>query len=211
MTSPQETVLLSCPFCGGDADLVSETPERSWPCYVGCRQCGAMSDSANGNEAIQLWNTRPSPSPEPSAEELMCALDEIAHASWPGDDAVDRIKAFASRALAGDTPIAAMHRASPPQSNGDASELVERLAVDAEWCRGRVGATVRQLGRDCEDAKDLIERQAAEIARLTAPAQGDGLVEAVTEYWGERCRDFDANCCTCRAWQQLDSLRRGAA
>ncbi len=30
--------------------------------------------------------------------------------------------------------------------------------------------------------------------------------EAITEYWGKRCPDFDETCCICQAWADYDSL-----
>jgi hypothetical protein len=35
--------------------------------------------------------------------------------------------------------------------------------------------------------------------------KADELVkEAITEWWGERCPDFDPHCRTCLAWQFFD-------
>lgn len=36
--------------------------------------------------------------------------------------------------------------------------------------------------------------------------QLDLIAEAITEYWGERCPDFDADCPCCKAWKQFDAL-----
>lgn len=41
---------------------------------------------------------------------------------------------------------------------------------------------------------------------LTQAQVGQAIAEAVTEYWGERCPNFAPNCCTCRAWQEVDRL-----
>ena len=30
--------------------------------------------------------------------------------------------------------------------------------------------------------------------------------EAIADYLGERCKDFDSNCMTCQAWAKFDSL-----
>ena len=32
--------------------------------------------------------------------------------------------------------------------------------------------------------------------------------EAITEYWGERCPDFDKDCACCQAWKEFDSLMK---
>lgn len=34
----------------------------------------------------------------------------------------------------------------------------------------------------------------------------DLLRDAVEEYWGEPCSDFDEGCCCCRAWQQYTNM-----
>lgn len=31
--------------------------------------------------------------------------------------------------------------------------------------------------------------------------------EAITDYWGQRCPDFNAGCATCQAWAELDALK----
>lgn len=30
--------------------------------------------------------------------------------------------------------------------------------------------------------------------------------EAITEHFGERCPDFDPDCCTCQAWAEADRI-----
>jgi hypothetical protein len=37
--------------------------------------------------------------------------------------------------------------------------------------------------------------------------QEDLIAEAITEQFGERCPDFDANCYCCRVWRQYDELK----
>ena len=46
-----------CPFCGGEAKLVSTLGDRYW---VGCNNCGAEQGftSPTEEEAIERWNTR---------------------------------------------------------------------------------------------------------------------------------------------------------
>ena len=34
----------------------------------------------------------------------------------------------------------------------------------------------------------------------------DIVSEAITEYWGERCPDFNPNCPTCKAWAEYEEL-----
>ena len=34
----------------------------------------------------------------------------------------------------------------------------------------------------------------------------DPIAEAITEHWGERCPDFDADCPCCKAWIRYDVL-----
>lgn len=38
----------------------------------------------------------------------------------------------------------------------------------------------------------------------------DRVREALTEYWGPQCSDFDPDCFCCQAWAELDELT-GAA
>ena len=35
----------------------------------------------------------------------------------------------------------------------------------------------------------------------------DLIKEAITEYWGEKCPDFNANCPTCKAWAEIEQLQ----
>lgn len=35
----------------------------------------------------------------------------------------------------------------------------------------------------------------------------DKIKEAITEHWGERCDDFDADCVCCQAWKEWDDLQ----
>ena len=37
----------------------------------------------------------------------------------------------------------------------------------------------------------------------------DMIEEAVREWWGERCPDFDFTCACCQAWLQFDKLVGG--
>lgn len=50
--------LLSCPFCGGEAELYSTVPtyDSFWSCI--CRDCGASTSFGSEAEAITAWNTR---------------------------------------------------------------------------------------------------------------------------------------------------------
>lgn len=32
--------------------------------------------------------------------------------------------------------------------------------------------------------------------------------EAMTEYWGPRCTDYDANCPHCQAWAEFDARQK---
>lgn len=39
---------------------------------------------------------------------------------------------------------------------------------------------------------------------------GQNLInDAMIEYWGAKCEDFDADCQTCQAWAELDATRDG--
>jgi Lar family restriction alleviation protein len=52
---------LSCPFCGGKADLDHDYPGRSYSPYwrVGCQDCGFYLDHGDTQaEAIATWNRR---------------------------------------------------------------------------------------------------------------------------------------------------------
>lgn len=48
------------------------------------------------------------------------------------------------------------------------SDLVERLVADATYCATRIAATIRQIGRDCDEAAARITALEAENARLKA-------------------------------------------
>jgi len=30
--------------------------------------------------------------------------------------------------------------------------------------------------------------------------------EAITEYWGEKCKDFDEDCPVCQVWREYEDL-----
>ncbi|MEP0149961.1 hypothetical protein [Roseibium sp.] len=37
------------------------------------------------------------------------------------------------------------------------------------------------------------------------------IAEAITEYLGERCADFDADCLSCKTWAEYDALSQARA
>jgi len=37
------------------------------------------------------------------------------------------------------------------------------------------------------------------------------IVEAITEQWGERCPDFDADCACCQVWAEYDAITAALA
>ena len=41
---------------------------------------------------------------------------------------------------------------------------------------------------------------------MTNNPVADLVARAITEYWGERCRDYEPNCPCCQAWAQYDAL-----
>jgi len=41
----------------------------------------------------------------------------------------------------------------------------------------------------------------------TTPDYAGLIAEAITDYWGDRCSDYDADCPTCQAWKQFDEYR----
>ena len=48
--------LLSCPFCGGEAELcIHEATGVSW---VRCIECEASGGATSAKQAIEAWNTR---------------------------------------------------------------------------------------------------------------------------------------------------------
>lgn len=53
-----ETTLLPCPFCGGEAELHSTIPTYdSFYCCI-CLDCGVATRFSTEAEAIAAWNTR---------------------------------------------------------------------------------------------------------------------------------------------------------
>lgn len=57
-------MLKPCPFCGGEAELITKAPEA----YVHCLACSATSDSSFvPGHAAKQWNRRAAASAEPVA------------------------------------------------------------------------------------------------------------------------------------------------
>ena len=46
------------------------------------------------------------------------------------------------------------------------SEITDKLRADAAWAGARTATTVRQIGRDCAEAADYIDRLEARVAVL---------------------------------------------
>ena len=62
-------------------------------------------------------------------------------------------------------------------------DIVKRLRADAAYARERVGATVRQIGRDCDEAADRIEALQAQLDARDAPVrQIEGAMLALSAY-----------------------------
>ncbi len=58
-TSVHDVVLLPCPFCGGEAELVSdEGYERNPLSRIGCTECGAEIIAGHAKTVCSLWNNR---------------------------------------------------------------------------------------------------------------------------------------------------------
>jgi len=36
--------------------------------------------------------------------------------------------------------------------------------------------------------------------------KADPIEEAIRNYWGERCPDYDADCFVCQAWKEFDTI-----
>ena len=72
----------SCPFCGGEADIICDTPiidsnGRKWAFTVICNKCATTSGMVFSQEkAIEVWNTR---KPMERIEEM---LDEAMERQW---------------------------------------------------------------------------------------------------------------------------------
>lgn len=49
------TELRSCPFCGGEPEMISGGPGSH---YVTCSGCGATTDDGSTERAIAAWNRR---------------------------------------------------------------------------------------------------------------------------------------------------------
>ena len=68
--------LKKCPFCGGEADLMTDELGDSNSGTVMCMSCFAVSNTHdNWRDAILAWNTRTEPKP-PSAD-VQEALDAL--------------------------------------------------------------------------------------------------------------------------------------
>jgi len=79
-----ETTLLSCPFCGGEAEIERYTIKP----YVACVKCGcSMPDRhQTAEQVIEVWNTRAELESESPYDELLRCLENDWHisASWDG-------------------------------------------------------------------------------------------------------------------------------
>lgn len=96
MTPPttQEAGLKPCPFCGGDTihTRIIETTDPTSPyVYHECDRCQVETTARDRDEAIEAWNTRAAPSPEPMQADLretIARIVELAierHGVSPGD------------------------------------------------------------------------------------------------------------------------------
>ena len=75
MTKPtEETKLLSCPFCGGEAKLIDTTQILGkWRVMHRCNAIGHISaEGFDRDKTIAAWNTRHTP--EPTETEIEAAL-----------------------------------------------------------------------------------------------------------------------------------------
>lgn len=70
--------LKPCPFCGGEAEIVTWPKPHRPVCYVKCKNCSAENCDDDFEENVSLnvfaWNTR---TPDPRVAELEEALREI--------------------------------------------------------------------------------------------------------------------------------------
>ena len=68
-----ETKLLKCPFCGADAELISDGGGEMSSYAVMCKQCHAMTAFYLDDEkrAIEAWNTRVKAMPSPRLAEYL--------------------------------------------------------------------------------------------------------------------------------------------
>lgn len=78
-----ETTLLPCPFCGGEAETHEVTfPYHYWDVWCDGECFDHFCEKATEAKAIAAWNTRV----EPPYDELLCCLenDWYISASWDG-------------------------------------------------------------------------------------------------------------------------------
>ncbi|RWB40477.1 MAG: hypothetical protein EOQ44_25400 [Mesorhizobium sp.] len=76
--------------------------------------------------------------------------------------------------------------------------------IDREWLKRKIKEDPEEgeigAGFELFPLPDTMPAQAATRGDISP------IEEAITEYWGERCLDFDADCSCCQAWRQLDSF-----
>jgi hypothetical protein len=155
MNQDKQSELLPCPFCGGEPDLVLCVTTAYVRCMqAGCDTTGPVAPRVlghHGNEAISLWNTRPSLS-TPSEGVIERAVDDDGE---PTPEELARrdvaeifakhgpiIRAAIEEALARLSPLPLVEEGAPAVSNEAARRSSEKIN---RWV-GRALSSAREAG-----------------------------------------------------------------
>lgn len=93
-----EPKLLSCPFCGGRAEVVGPRAEREF--FAICKSCECMTqDAVSAEQAAAAWNRRA------SLPDLSCALallkEYLDEGAIPHDEVIDLVAKYPAKPASG--------------------------------------------------------------------------------------------------------------